>query len=227
MSNNKNKTQHKLIVVCHAVVFSFCLWTKPNEIFLYTMDTGCACHKNLTNYVKNVTNEHSAGFIPAEDRIAVFDMDGTLMCETFPAYFEWLMFTERVLNDPTYTASEAVRQEAVRVRDAIDAGNKFPEDMERTEAIMGAQAFAGMTTEQYADYIRAFMETPADGFENLKRGDALYLPMLEIIAYLQQNEFVVYIVTGTDRFAVRRGFRRKKKAFQPQAKGFVTICGSL
>lgn len=157
----------------------------------------------LTAYVQQVTDKKSPDYIPPADRIAAFDLDGTLMCELFPAYFEWLMFTERVLDDSTYDAPEDVRQEAYRVLEAIEAGNLFPDDMERTEAIMGARAFAGMTTVQYADYVRAFKNTPAVGFENLKRGDAFYQPMLEVITYLQGNGFIVYIVSGTDRFAVR------------------------
>lgn len=42
----------------------------------------------LTDYVDSVTDESSKDFIPVEDRIAVFDFDGTLFCETFPIYFE-------------------------------------------------------------------------------------------------------------------------------------------
>lgn len=176
---------------------------KPAEFSFTQWTPEAPAIEILKDYVQDVTSEKSPNFVMVEDRIAVFDMDGTLMCELFPSYFEWLMFTQRVLNDPTYTAPDEVRQEAQRVLDAIEAGNKFPEDMELTEAIMGAQAFAGQTTTQYSDYVRGFMETTADGFVNLKRGDALYLPMLEIISYLQQNDFLVYIVTGTDRFAVR------------------------
>lgn len=189
-----------------SMVLTFCLSAcgqNSESITFSQWNSQAPAIETLMAYVEDATNEASAGFIPKEDRIAVFDMDGTLMCELFPAYFEWLMFTERALNDPTYTAPDAVQQEARRVLAAIEAGNKFPEDMERTEAIMGARAFAGMTTDAYADYVRMFMDTPAKGFENLKRGDALYLPMLEIISYLQQNQFIVYIVTGTDRFAVR------------------------
>ena len=42
----------------------------------------------LISYVKDVTNPKSANFIPIEDRIAVFDVDGTLICETAPYYLE-------------------------------------------------------------------------------------------------------------------------------------------
>lgn len=157
----------------------------------------------LITYVEDITEESAPSFIPAEDRIAVFDMDGTLMCELYPAYFEWLMFVHRALEDTDYTAPDDVRQAAEGVLTAIEAGNQWPPDMGETEALMGAKAFVGMTIAQYEDYVRTFMETPAEGFTNMTRGDAFYLPMLEVIAYLQQNSFLVYIVTGTDRCASR------------------------
>ena len=37
----------------------------------------------------------------------------------------------------------------------------------------------------------------------MKRGDAFYKPMLELIEYLQKNDFQVYITSGTDRYQVR------------------------
>jgi len=42
----------------------------------------------LKEYVETVTDEKSEDFISAEDRIAVFDLDGTFCCETFPIYGE-------------------------------------------------------------------------------------------------------------------------------------------
>lgn len=42
----------------------------------------------LTDYVKNVTNPKSADFIPEKERVAVFDLDGTLILETDPTYFD-------------------------------------------------------------------------------------------------------------------------------------------
>ena len=44
--------------------------------------------RTLADYIRLVTDESSAAFIPEKDRIAVFDLDGTLMCETYPWCFE-------------------------------------------------------------------------------------------------------------------------------------------
>ena len=45
----------------------------------------------LIDYVTAVTDKSSADYIPVEDRIAVFDMDGTLYAELFPTYLEYYM----------------------------------------------------------------------------------------------------------------------------------------
>ena len=58
----------------------------------------------IIEFVEDVTNPYSANYIPPEDRIATFDMDGTFYCETAPIYFQEAMFLHRVLDDPNYTA---------------------------------------------------------------------------------------------------------------------------
>lgn len=165
-------------------------------------DKDAASYKALTNYVKTVTNKKSADYIPPEDRVAVFDMDGTLLGERAPSYFEWMMYVHRALHDPSYTPSEEDRAYAKVVEDAIYA-HAIPGDMERKEAKSQASVFAGMTIPEYDDYVRQFMETPAEGLTNLKRGEEFYLPMAEVVSYLKANDFDIWIVSGSDREAQR------------------------
>ena len=143
-----------------------------------------------------------SNFIPVEDRIAVFDMDGTLLGERSPSYLEWMMYLDRALNDSSYTASEEDRSYAEVVKEAIYNGS-IPADMERKEARSQASVFAGLTQEEYKAYVEKFMETKAEGLTNLKRGEEFYLPILEVVSYLNNNDFTVYIVSGSDRDAIR------------------------
>ena len=56
--------------------------------------------QSLRDYVSKVTDPaDTANFIPVKDRIAVFDMDGTLTCETYYTYYDTMMFIEFCLND--------------------------------------------------------------------------------------------------------------------------------
>ena len=163
--------------------------------------------QKLVDYVQDVTNKKSKNFIPVEDRYAVFDMDGTFICESAPCYFEWMLYLERALHDPTYTPSAEDLEYAKMVDAEIKSGHfmtgQFPKGIDIGEAKSQESVFAGMTPEEYADYVKKFMEKPVEGLTNLKWGEAFYLPMVEVIKYLQANQFKVYIVSGSDRPATR------------------------
>jgi len=47
-----------------------------------------------------------------------FDLDGTLMCETYPWCFEYMVFADYVLNNKEYKPSEEVRQVAQEIIDS-------------------------------------------------------------------------------------------------------------
>ena len=164
-------------------------------------------NQKLVEYVSDVTNKKSKNFIPVEDRLAVFDMDGTFICESAPCYFEWMLYLERALNDPDFTPSAEDRAYAEMVDAEIRAGHfmtgKFPKGIDLGEAKSQESVFAGMTPKDYEAYVRKFMEKPVEGLTNMKWGEAFFLPMVEVIKYLQANQFTVYVVTGSDRPAMR------------------------
>lgn len=164
----------------------------------------CDALTNLKEYVTDVTNEKSDNFIPESDRIAVFDMDGTLYGELFPAYFEYLLFCHRVLDDDTYKlADQEMIDTANLIRENKYTWNMTQSGLELKHAYGQAKAFKGMTLAEFEAYVKDFLKTEAEGFENLTYGEAFYLPMIEVVKYLQQNKFITYIVSGSDRFICR------------------------
>ena len=76
---------------------------------------GTGAKKSLIDYVNTVTKEGGKDFIPAEDRIAVFDMDGTLTCETFYTYYDTMMFIEFCLRDHPERVSDELKQVAASI----------------------------------------------------------------------------------------------------------------
>lgn len=172
---------------------------KSGNFRYWTADS--AAKKELVSYVKDVTAQNSPNFIPPEDRIAVFDMDGTFLCETAPYYFDGMLFLERALYDKNYRADESDREFARGLERYIRT--KEPGDKLGSSAPHQASVFADMTYPEYAAYVQKFMETPVEGLSNLKWGEALYLPMVEVIKYLQDNKFSVYVVSGSERQLIR------------------------
>ena len=57
--------------------------------------------------------------------------------------------------------------------------------------------------DEFDAYVKAYRDTPMSGYEGMTKGEAFYKPMVQIIDYLNANDFQVYIVSGTDRFIVR------------------------
>jgi len=79
----------------------------------------------------------------------------------------------------------------------------MPDDLNYRIASTYTQLFNNFTVEEYQQYILNFVDKPCEGYNNMKRGDAFYKPMLELIEYIQKNDFTVYITSGTDRYQVR------------------------
>jgi len=170
----------------------------------------------LTAFMDAITDERSEDFIPVEDRIAVFDFDGTLFCETDPNYFDYMLLVHRVLEDPDYKdkASRFEKETALKIVSQNETGESF-EGLETDHGKCIASSFAGMTLDEFSDYIQEFKKEPMISYEGMNRGDGWYLPMLQVIDYLEDNDFKVYIISGTDRFIVRGIFKDSAVTLPP------------
>ncbi len=188
---------HFLRIVVFAAVAVLLLAGCAHEQPLSRWNDRAPAKVALIDYVTNVTDKGSPDYIPVENRIAVFDFDGTLFLETDPTYFDWQLFEHRVLEDPGYKATE---EQLAAARDSRKG--KLPK-LDKNRERMVAEAYRGMTLDEFYAFVRKFMAEDQPGFIGLKRGDAYYLPMLEVIDYLRQNGFTVYVISGTDRFTMR------------------------
>ena len=163
-----------------------------------------AAKAELTAYINAVTDESSPDFIPAADRIAVFDLDGTLFCETDPNYFDYTLLKYRVLEDPEYRdkASDFEKEVANKIAEQNETGKSFS-GLEVDHGRAVASAFKGMTVAEFNAYIQEFKQQAMPSYTGMKRGEGFYQPMVQVVEYLQANGFTVYIVSGTDRLIVR------------------------
>ncbi len=158
----------------------------------------------LVDFVADVTDESSPGYLDPADRIAVFDMDGTILCEKAPVYVDYCLTMYRVLDDPSYEATEEERDAMQQVRDhAYSEGKTFhPEGITKDDLV--ASAFAGMTPEEFRAYVVDFADhEEVVGFEGMTYGQSFYKPMIEVIEYLKANNFDVWMVSACEREVVR------------------------
>ena len=178
--------------------------TAASEEPLSLWTTDSVAKEMLVTYIQAVTEEGGEDYIPPIDRIAVFDLDGTLFCETDPNYFDYTLLVYRVLEDPDYKdkASDFERETALKIVGQNNYGLSFS-GLEVDHGKCIASAFAGMTIDEFNAYIQEFKKLPMPGYDGMLRGEGWYLPMLQVVDYLKDNGFTVYVVSGTDRFIVR------------------------
>ena len=158
--------------------------------------------KALKEYVEAVTDEANPDYIPPADRIATFDMDGTLCAELNPTYLEYWLLAWRILRDPSYEPDAEMLEFGRMIRDhALD--KSFPDHMDMLHATHAAKAYAGMTLTQFQDFVTNLLVREADGFEGMTYANTFYLPMIEVVEYLQEHDFKVYVCSGSDRFICR------------------------
>ncbi len=199
-----NAKKHLFRIMALSLVASVILIScKQNALSLWTDDA--PAKKALVEYVESVTKKGSADYIPVEKRIAVFDMDGTLFCETDPNYFSFMLLQYRVLEDPDYRerATDFEKEIALKVKTQNETGASFPNLVEKDHLKVLMSSFNGFTPAEFNDYVQRFKELPMPSYNGMKRGEGFYRPMLQVVDYLNQNDFTVYIVSGTFRYIVR------------------------
>ena len=206
----KNLMFAAILTLCSAGMLTSCGTTEDNTVTIapkpkeyFTLWNQCEALSALQDYVKDVTNPTSPNFIPTEDRIATFDMDGTFVGELYPSYFEYNMLEYRALDDATYEAPNDVKETAKEIRDFVRNGKKLPDHFDMKHAYAAAKAYSGMTLAEFDAYVKAYAAKPANGFTGMTYGESFYKPMLQVFEYLKDNGFTYYVVSGSDRFICR------------------------
>lgn len=177
---------------------------KKEEKKYFTLWNECASLTKLKEYVEDTTNPKSDNFIPKEDRIATFDMDGTFIGELYKTYFEYNMLEYRALDDETYVDKDpdvvAVGQ---NIRDFVREDKPLPSHFDMVHAHAAAKAYAGMTVSEFDKYVKDYAKKTPFGFKGMTYATSFYKPMLEVFDYLEDNDFTYYVVSGSDRYICR------------------------
>ena len=201
----KKMKRGMIMMVCLPLLLSLggCKSEEKEKPFVFEKWNECESLNSLQEYVEDVTDEKSEHFIPKEDRIATFDMDGTFYGELFPTYLEYSLLQYRGLEDETYEAPDDVVEAATAIKNKVENGDPLPSGFELIHANAAAKAYAGMTLDEFDAYVKEYLKKPVWGFDNLTYGEAFYHPMLEVFDYLRENDFDFYVVSGSDRFICR------------------------
>lgn len=106
-----------------------------------------------------------------------------------------MMFINFCLEDHPERVSEELKNAAREIKPGYTAGEELARNF--------AKAYAGMTIQELYDYAVEFGQKQTDSFKNMRYIDGFYLPMVEVVKYLYDNGFTIYVVSGTERTTTR------------------------
>ncbi|HSN72317.1 MAG TPA: HAD family hydrolase, partial [Steroidobacteraceae bacterium] len=152
-----------------------------------------AAKTRIVGFVESVTTPGSKDFVSADDRIAVFDNDGTLWSEQ-PIYFQLAFAMDRVRalapQHPEWKTTEPFKAVLAGDMQGVAASGH------KGVAQIVAASHAGNTTEEFEQIVKDWVETARHPKFKRRYDELVYQPMLELLDYLRANGFKTYIVSG-------------------------------
>ncbi len=164
----------------------------------------------IVEFVESVTHIDGPGFVPPEERIAVFDNDGTLWCEKpMPIQLDFIV---------RHFAAMAELDAALRQRQPWKAAydkdyawlsgamvKHYQGDESDVKLLIGAlqQSFGGMSVDKYEAESVWFLGNANHPILGRPYYTCIFQPMVELLRYLEANGFTTYIASAGDRDFMR------------------------
>ncbi|MBL8006802.1 MAG: haloacid dehalogenase-like hydrolase [Ignavibacteria bacterium] len=149
--------------------------------------------KSITDFVTKVTAENSPGFIPVNERIAVFDNDGTLWTEQ-PLQVEifYALYRMKILSgkDPSLKNTQPFKA-------FIEEDIKTLSTFGKKELLeIAFKSHDGKTPQEFYRNVKEFFENSVHPKFKFSYYNCAYKPQLELLDYLRANGFKIFIVSG-------------------------------
>lgn len=164
----------------------------------------------IVDFVARVTAQDGPDHVPVDDRVAVFDNDGTLWVEK-PAYIQldFLVrrFAEQARADPTLAEKQpykaAVSGDLGWIGEAITMHYQGDDSrLQELAAGVGA-AHANMSVEEFTERVNTFFAEATHPTLGRSYLECTYRPMVELLQFLASNGFTNYIASGGGRDFMR------------------------
>ena len=152
-----------------------------------------ATRNSIIDFVTAVTKQGGDKFVAVEDRIAVFDNDGTLWTE-HPVYFQFAFMLDRVKalapQHPEWKENEPFKSILAGDMKGLAASG------EKGIVELGMQTHAGMSTEDFTKIVTDWFAISEHPRFKRHYDELTFQPMRELLDYLRANGFKTYIVSG-------------------------------
>ncbi|MEC6796426.1 HAD family hydrolase [Photobacterium sp. S4TG1] len=173
--------------------FSFSSFAKDCDPALLPSWKDSESKSAIVDFVEQATKAKSKTFVAVEDRIAVFDNDGTLWSEK-PYYFQFAFALDRIKamgpDHPEWKTQAPFKFVLEgNIESVLGSGEEG-----LLKIIMATHS--GMTVEQYQQEVKQWLKVAKDKRFNEAYTALTYQPMKEMLTYLQLHDFKTYIVSG-------------------------------
>lgn len=152
-----------------------------------------AAKRSILDFVARTTREGGPDFVPPADRIAVFDNDGTLWCER-PMYVQLAFALDRAKalapEHPDWADREPFRSALAGDPSGLAAAG------EKAVAELLMATHAGVTADEFSAIAKDWLATAKHPRFGRPYTECVYVPMLEMLAFLRRDGFRTYIVSG-------------------------------
>ncbi len=147
----------------------------------------------IVEFMQKVTDKSGPDFVPAAERIATFDNDGTLW-PSHPIYTQLAFALDRIKalapRHPEWKTQQPFKAVLDNDLEALAAAG----EKGMVELIMASHA--GMSTAEFEAIVTDWLDTARHPRFKRRYTELAYQPMFELLAFLRANGFKTYIVSG-------------------------------
>jgi phosphoserine phosphatase len=150
----------------------------------------------IIQFVDDVTTNGSSNYVKPEERIATFDNDGTLWCEQPVAQLEFVSYQikEMTISHPEWKEEQPYK--SILEGDQNYLINDYINNHGKELMKLFVTTHSGMTLDEFNSDVQEFMSSSMHPTYNKKYTETVYQPMIELLEYIQNNDFKTYICSG-------------------------------
>lgn len=149
----------------------------------------------IIKFVTEVTDDTDTNtYVSPEERIATFDNDGTLWCEKPKApQMEFAFEQIRKMVDKNPALLNEGEDSIYRA--VIENDTNYLEKPKAKHSLLKI-THSGITLENFNKKAKKFLKNEKNTERQKKHTDLVYQPMIELLEYLRDNDFKIYICSG-------------------------------